>query len=96
MVKVSQFFEVWVLHQLRRSPPLIFVVDKHFRDYILPVWGDVWYQVMEPLKLSWRKVDFHVSCMLSEVIKDFFTRCPQYVMNLIDLVELIISREQRT
>lgn len=96
MVKVSQFFEVWVLHQLRCCPPLILIVDKHFRNYILPLWGDVWYQVMEPLILSWRKVYFHVSCMLSEVIKDFFTRCPQYVMDLIDLVKLVISREQRT
>lgn len=85
-----------MLHELRSSPPLILVVDQHFRDYILAVWGDVWYQMVESLELSWRKVDFHVGCMLSKVIKDFFARCPQYVMNLINLVELIISREQRT
>lgn len=50
---------------------------------------------MEALELPWRKIDLHMGRMLSEVIKDFFTWRPQNVMNLIYLVELIISREQR-
>ena len=94
MIKVPQLLEVRVLHELGGCPSLILVINQHFRNDVLALRGDMRYQMIKPFKLLWREVNLHVSCVFPEVIKDFFRGCAEDIMNLVDLVELIISWEE--
>lgn len=95
MVEVSQLLEIWMFHQLGCCPALVFIVDQHLSYDVLAIWGNMRYQMIETLELLCRKINLHMGSMLSEIIKNFFTRCAKNFMNLINLVKLIISREQR-
>ena len=53
------------------------------------------YQMAKSLVLFRWKIDFHVRRVLPEVIKDFFGRSSQNFMDLVYLIEFVVSREQR-
>ena len=48
----------------------------------------------EPLPFLFWKIDLHVSGVLPEKIKDLFAWRPNDFVDLVDLVKLIVTREQ--
>ena len=87
---------------------LIWVIDNHLHNDVLGVWGNVRDQLLYPNKLLRLEVELHVSCMprksslirlitiLFEVFKQLLIRCSHDVMNLVDLVKFVVSREVET
>ncbi len=53
----------------------------------------MWYQMIKAFKSLLRKIYLHVSCVFPKIIKDCFRGCPEHIMDLVDLVELVISWE---
>ena len=96
MVSFSTLFEINVLQKLRCGPSFVFIVYQHFPDKFLALGRDVGDLVGKSLKFLGREVDFHVSCMFSEVLQDMFAGGPSDVMDFVDLVQFIVAREQRT
>jgi len=94
VVEFLQLLKVRVLHQLRGCPALILVVNQHFWNDVLAIWRDMRYQVIKAFKLLWREIYLHVSCMSPEIIKDFLRGSSKNFMNLVNLVEFIISWKQ--
>ena len=96
VVKVAELLEVGVLQQLGRGPPLVFVVDQHLGDDFLALRRHVLDAVANALALfTWIKVDLHVSCVPRKVVQELFVRCPDGLVDLVDLVELVLAGEQR-
>lgn len=96
VLKVPEFFEVRVLQQLRCSPPLVLVVYQHFLYYVRAFGRDVRDHFGKALPLLFWKVDFHMRGMLPEEVEDLLARGANYIVDLIDLVEFIVTGEQRT
>ena len=42
------------------------------------------------------EINFHVGRMFAEVLHDFFRRGTDSLMDLVDLIKFVISREKRT
>lgn len=72
MLKFMQILEVYMFHQLRRCPSLIFIINKHICNHLLPFFRDMRYQLTEPWLFLGLEVYFHMSGMLSEIFKYFF------------------------
>ena len=96
VIEFSQLLEIGVLHELGGCPALILVINQHFWNDVLAIWRDMWYQVIKAFKLLWREIYLHMSCMSPEIIKDFLRGSSKHFMDLVNLVELVISWKQRT
>ena len=95
LILLSELFEEVVLQDLRSRVTLIWVVYQHLHYNVLSVCthvGDQFGYTYEFLSLE---VEFHVSSMLLKVVKKLLRRSPHDIVNLIYLIEFVISREQR-
>ena len=63
VVRISQFFEVRVLQNLRCRWPLILVVSNHLHYQVLALLWHMRYQLSYSLELFGLEVEFHVCCM---------------------------------
>ena len=96
-VEIAKLFEIRMLQELRRGPPLVFVVYQHPSDDFLSFRRDVLDSMDDALAfLVGRKIDLHVRRVAREVIEELFGRCANAFVDLIDLIELVLAREQRT
>ena len=86
VLEVAELFEVWMLQELRGSPPLILVVNEHFLNDLNSLWGYMRNHFRKALPFPLRKIDFNVRCMLAEEVEDFFAGGADYIVDTIDLV----------
>ena len=103
LVLFPQFLEKWMLQYLRGSVALVWVVNKHLCDYVLCVRRHMWDQLLNSYELLRLEVELHVCCvsrqleisfLLLEVVQKLRRRRAHYVMDLVNLVELIVTRKE--
>jgi hypothetical protein len=85
-----------MLKQLGCCPALILVVYEHFRYYFLPFDRHMRYFVSKTLELLRRKVDLHMSSVLSEILEDLIGWGAENSVDSVYLVELVVSGKQWT
>lgn len=83
-----------MLEGLRRRQPMIMVVDEKLGDHVAR-FGVLRYHFCEARTLLYREVKLHVTCDLLKLIEQLLLRRAQYVVDLVHLVELIGTWEQR-
>ena len=70
------------------------VVDEHFLNEILDILGGVGNQLENARATRCREVEFHVRRILLKLLKQVILRCSANVMDLVDLIKFVISREE--
>ena len=90
----SQVLEVVAVQRLLGRNPLIRIVDKQFNDQLLALHRHVRDELGDPCACRVREVEVNVGGTFLESVKDFAGRSPEDVVDLVDLVFLIIAREE--
>ena len=93
LILLPQLLEEIVFKYLRGCVAFIWIVNEHLGYDVLRIGGDMGDEFLDPNELLRLKVEFHVCSVLLEVVEQFLPRRAHYVMDLIDLVELVVSWE---
>lgn len=94
VLKVPEFFEVRMLQKLGGRPPLVLIVYQHFLYYVRAVGGDVRNHFGKAFPLLLWEIDLHMRGMFPEEIEDLLAWSTNDIMNLVDLIEFVITWEQ--
>ena len=92
---VAQLFKPGVFEGLTGCHAVVGVVDEHFLNEILDIFGGVWNQLENARATRCREVKFHVGSILLKLLKQVILGCSANVMDLVNLIKFIISREER-
>ena len=71
------------------------VVNEELVDEVLPSLAHVRDELSDTCSTFGGEVELHMACMLPEPFKEFLVWCPENGMDFVNLVELIISGEER-
>ena len=84
-----------MFQSLRSRNAIIRIVNQEFLDQVYDFWASVRYKFRNSWAFNCRKVEFHVSRVLLEVVQQLFVGRAQDVVDFVHLVYLVIAWEQR-
>lgn len=85
-----------MLQSLARRDAIVWVVDKQLLNEVYSFWAHMRDKLWDPCPLGhMRKVEFHVGSVLLKLLEELLGRGSHDVMNFDNLIELVVSREER-
>ena len=94
LIIVPEFLETRMFQSLTCGHSVIRVVNEQFLNAVYGFRGYMRYKFGNASPILLGEVKLHVCGMLLELVKQFLRRCAQNVMDPMDLVKLVVAREQ--
>jgi hypothetical protein len=91
---LPQVFEVRQFQKLVGSETVLFFVDQHLQDDVLGLLADVGDKLRDALEFLGGEFEFHMGRVFLELVKQVLRRRSNDVMDLVNLVELVVTREE--
>jgi hypothetical protein len=84
-----------VPEQLRGGIALVCVIDKHFHYHLLGFCGCIRKLLGNALEFFGLKFELHMGCIFLKLVNQFLRRRAHNIVDFMNLVELVVSGEQR-
>ena len=82
-------------HDLPRTYPLLTIIYQKLLDQVTAGFTDMRYKLVDTGALLGLKVEIHVRGFFLKFGEDLPGRCSQYVVNFVNLVQLVVSWKKR-
>mmetsp|Transcript_61809 Transcript_61809/g.175559 ORF Transcript_61809/g.175559 Transcript_61809/m.175559 type:complete len:236 (-) Transcript_61809:438-1145(-) len=96
LLRVTELLEIGILEGLSRENSLVGVVPDEFLHQFNKIRICVRNESLDARSLLVGEIEVHVRCIPFELpTQELRIRCPEHVVDLLDLVHLVLAREER-
>lgn len=94
-LQISEFLEEVTAEDLGCRYPLVRLVNQHLHYDGLGLGRDIWDKLGDAYEGFLLEIKFHMGRILLEICKDGWIRRPQNAVDFVDLIQLVVSGEER-